>query len=320
MQQNKKPKLYLHVGGATHFLRWEVPEFEKYFILVDKPSKKTPMLSFGPDVLYEASQLPASQKFAVLFPGFGHNPVYNKEINKLHRDLIKNHFDAVFINPGPLEIAYKGLKNIYHYPFSVDTSLVKMKSYRKRIRNLIHVSNDGLQKDWERSEAIMRKTGFEYEVYPPRRKSFFDREETKNKLKNKIRKLAGIAPKNYLPHGYVSHEKVVKKYQSYDGFVHIARDIKHQGLIDGKYTASLIEAGLTGAILFWHDTFGLGNHLKTVFSLPLDPDEAAKEIIRIANTIDVEEHSKKTRQEMLETFNPKDSVKIRSDVILSLLK
>lgn len=320
MVDEKKPDLYLHVGGATHFLRWEIPEFEKHFTLVDKPNKNTPLLSFGPDVLKDASELPASMRFAVLFPGFGHNPVHNEEIKKLHRDLISSYFTAVFINPGPLEIAYKGLKNIYQYPFSVDTNLVKHRAYRKRIRSLIHVSNDGLQKDWERSQTIMMKTGLRYEVFPPRNQKFFDREVMRNDFKNKLRQLIGVKQKKYLPHGYVSHEKVIKKYQSYDGFVHIARDIKHKGLIDGKYTASLIEAGLTGAILFWHDTFSLGNNLKTVFSLPLDPDEAAKEIVRIARTINVEEHSRKTREEMLDTFNPQRSVKIRADVILSFLK
>jgi len=319
MATGHRYKLYIHVGGATHFLRWEIPEFKKYFDIVDKPSKNAILISFGPDVLVEATSLPAKARFAVLFPGFGHNPLYNKEINKIHRNAIKK-FDGVFINPGPLELAYKGLPNIYHYPFSVDVNLVKLRKYRTKINTLIHVSNDGLQKDWERSEKIMQLTGKKHEVYPPRDTTFYDNEIKKNELKNKIRTILNLKTKHYLPHGYVSHEKVVKKYQDYDGFVHIARDIKHQILIDGKYTASLIEAGLTGAILFWHDTFSLGNNLETVFSLPLEPKAAAKEIIRISNTIDVREHSKKTRQEMLDTFSPEVSVKKRVDVMLQIIK
>lgn len=310
--------LYVHVGGATHFLRWEIPEFKKYFNIVESPSDNAILISFGPDVLEEASTLPALERFAVLFPGFGHNPLYNKKINKLHTSAIQK-FKGVFINPGPLELAYSDLDNIYLYPFSVDTNLVKLKKYRKKIKTLIHVSNDGLQKDWERSESIMRLTGMKYEVYPPRNTRFYDVEIKKNIAKNKVRSVFSLQPKNYLPHGYVSHEKVIKKYQSYDGFVHIARDIKHPVLIDGKYTASLIEAGLTGAILFWHDTFSLGNNLKTVFSLPLDPDAAAKEIVRISATIDVEKHSRETRQEMLDTFSPEVSVRTRVEKILSLI-
>jgi hypothetical protein len=313
----EKPDLYVHVGGATHFLRWELPEFQKYFNIVKEPSDKTILISFGPDILEEASKLPALERFAVLFPGFGHNPLYNNQIKKIHFKAIKN-FKGVFINPGPLEIAYHGLKNIYIYPFSVDTNLVKLKRYRNRIKSLIHVSNDGLQKDWERSESIMKLTKMKYEVYPPRNSRFYDREVRINNIKNKLRSIVNLQTKIYLPHGYVSHEKVIKKYQKYDGFVHVARDIKHQVLIDGKYTASLIEAGLTGSILFWHDTFSLGNSLKTVFSVPLDPDEAAEEIKRIAATINVKQHSKDTRREMLETFNPVVSVKIRADIMLSL--
>lgn len=311
-----KPKLYLHVGQATHFLKWEIPEFKKYFNLTSVPSEDTPLLSFGPDVLEEASKLPASVRFAVLFPGFSHNPVYNPEIKKLHIHLIKNYFHTVFINPGPLEIAYKELKNISFYPFSVDTKLVKLKKYRTKLDSLIHISNDCLQKDWERSEAIMQKTGLKYEVYPPRVDKVYKDHVSHGERINKIRKIFMLNEKQYLPYGYLNHEKVVKKYQEYDGFVHVARDIKHPLFIDGKYTASFIEAGMTGSILFWHDTFNLGNSLKTVFALPLDPEKAAQEILKIRSSINVREHSKLTRQEMLENFNPQKSVAIRAKKIL----
>lgn len=312
-------KLYIHVGNATHFLKWELEEFSKYFEIVQSPAKEALLLSFGPDVLVEASTLPAKERFAVLFPGFGHNPLYNHELNKLHRSVIKK-FKGVFVNPGPLEIAYKGLKNIYLYPFSVDTKLVACKKYRTSVKSLLHVSNDGLQKDWQRSEKIMHLTGKKYEVYPPRNNHFYDKEVKRNEIKNKLRSIIHIKKRNYLPRGYVMHEKVIKKYQKYDGFVHVAKDIKHQVLIDGKYTASLIEAGLTGCILFWHDTFSLGNDLKTVFSLPLDPVEAAEEINKICHSIDIKKHSEATRAEMLAKFNPTTSVKIRVEKILELTK
>lgn len=312
------PRLYLHVGQATHFLRWEIPEFNKYFTLVDSPSKDIPLLCFGPDVLEEAAKLPASKRYAVLFPGFAHNPVYNPDIKKLHRRLIASRFSAVFINPGPLEIAYKGLENVLFYPFSIDTELVQVKNFRKNINSLLHVSSESPQKDWQRSEAVMQRTGLEYEVYPPRSAELHKRQYRTNKSLDKVRRILGMQPKN-IPYGYVKHELVVKKYQQYDGFVHVAKDIKDPIYIDGKYTASFIEAGMTGAILFWHDTFKLGNNLKTVFNLSLDPEKAAKEILEIRSSIDVEKHSQLTRQEMLDTFNPVESVRIRAEKILQEL-
>ena len=312
-----KPKLYIHVDQATHFLRWERSEFAKYFELVSSPAEDTVLLTFGPDVLEAGSTLPALKRFAVLFPGFTHNPLYNLENRKKHEKLIKNHYHKVFINPGPLELAYKNLRNIELYPFSVDVDLMNVKRYRKSIKTLLHVSSDSPQKDWQRSEAIMKKTGMRYEVFPPRDPKFFEAIVKRNNFKNSLRKLVGLKQKAYLPYGYVDHKTVIKKYQSYDAFVHVAKDIKdpNDG-VDGKYTAAFIEAGLTGAILFWHDTYGLGNGLKTVFDLPLDPDEAAKRIVEISNSIDVREHSEKTRQEMLETFNPEISVRIRAQKIL----
>lgn len=317
---SSKPKLYLHISRATHFFEWERPEFKKYFKLVDQPKKDVPLLSFGPDVIEQASKLPATKRFAVMFPGFGHNPLHNLENRKLHRRLIKESFEKVFINYGPLEIAYKGLDNVCIYPFSVDVEKVGFKHYRDKIESLLHVSNDGPQKDWRRSEAIMRKTGLKNEVYPPRKPSFYRKEIFLNNTGKIFRKALRLSKKNYLPYGYVSHEKIIKKYHKFDGFVHIADEIKHPKVLDGKYTASLIEAGVTGAILFWHDTFGLGNNLETIFNLPVDVDKAAKEITQIRKSIDVNKHSRLTREEIVDTFNKTVSVKARVEIILKNIK
>jgi len=314
-----KPPLYIHVGRATHFLRWEIIEFKKYFTLAERPSAEVALLSFGPDVLEEASKLPALKRFGVLFPGFGKNPVHNLELREAQRRIITNCFDQIFINPGPLEIAYDGLINVSLYPFSVDVGMIKCRSYRKSINSVLHVSNDGPQKDWQRSQTAMQATGLKYEVFPPRDKAYLDKQVIRNNFKNKLRTSLKMQTKYYLPHGYVDHSIVIKKYQQYDGFVHIAGEIKNRSVLDGKYTASFIEAGLTGAILFWHDTFNLGNDLKTVFSLSKDPIEAAQEILEIRSSIDVQEHSRRTREELLATFNPQHSVKVRAEKILPLL-
>lgn len=318
--QRRLPDLYIHIGRATHFLQWELPEFRKYFNIVHKPNPSVPLLSFGPDILVEASRLPASKRFAVTFPGFGQNPLYNDEVKKAHIEVLSKRFAKVFINYGPLEIAYMELNNVVIYPFSVDINSVTLSRYRTELSSLLHVSNDGPQKDWRRSEAIMKATKLKYEIFPPRQDDILARQVKINIRKNKIRKALLLQEKKYLPYGYVNHKAVVKKYQQYDGFVHVAKDIKHPKVIDGKYTASLIEAGVTGAILFWHDTFNLGNNLHTVFELPLAPKSAAEKILEIRSSIDIEKHSRLTREEMLDTFNPADSVKVRSNVILSELE
>ena len=196
---------------------------------------------------------------------------------------------------------------------SVDIDFIGFRKYRQQIKNLVHVSNDGAQKDWQRSEEVMRLTDMKYEVYPPRDHKFYQRQIDNHNRANKLRKLIGLKEAPYLHYSYVKHQKVIKKYNQYDGFVHVASDVKHRVLLDGKYTASFIEAGLTGSILFWHDTFNFGNNLKTVFNLSVEPKIAA----HISKSIDVYKHSQLTRQEMLDTFNVYDSVRTRSEAMLA---
>lgn len=314
-----KPKLYVHVGRAGHFLRWELPHFARYFDLVDAPGPDVSLLSFGPDVLEEASQMTARQRFAVLFPGFSFNPVRDAALRARQRELIETAFTTVFINPGPLQIAYDGAQNLKLYPFSIDVGLAGLRRYRTKLDSLLHVSHDNPQKDWRRSEAIMHKTGLKYEVYPPRNQSLLTGHVRRKQRANAVRARFGVKPKAHLPVGYVDHKSTVAKYQAYDGFVHVARDARHPEFIDGMYTASLIEAGATGAILFWHDTWNLGNILETVIELPLDTTAAAERILDVRSSLDVEAHSRLTRQEILDTFRPEVSVGLRAEEILSFL-
>lgn len=314
-----RPSLYIHVGKATHFLQWEVAEFAKHFTLVKSPSPKAILLSFGPDVLEEAAALPARARFAVLFPGFSYNPVRDEAVLARQRELIAESFTQVFINPGPLEIAYAGLDRVSFYPFSVDVSLVDLKGYRTELNTLLHLSNDNPQKDWQRSESIMVKTGLAHEVFPPRDLEVLQREHRRGVRSDRLRRALGQKVPLRLPVGYVDHAAVVAKYQEYDGFVHVARDVRHPEFIDGKYTASLIEAGVTGAILFWHDTWGLGNGLETVFELPQETALAAERLLEIRSSLDVEKHSMQTREEMLDVFSPHHSIAVRAARIKELL-
>ncbi len=319
--RNMKQKLYLHVKQAHHFVAWEREHFKKYFDLVDSPTSNAIVLSFGPDVIRSGIQLPSCKRFAYVLPGFGSNPVYNPELRNEIRSILAEQYDLFFINPGPLEIAYGDLGNARICPFSLNTSLIGFKNYRTRIDSLLHVSHDSPQKDWRRSQAIMQKTGLINEVFPSREKtqsplSF----KWKKRLNHFTKRMTGETFFATPPGpGYVMHEEVIKKYHIYDAFTHIARDIKDPIYIDGKYTASLLEAGLTGAILFWHDTFRTGKNLETVFNLPLDIDEAAKMILDIRPSIDIKKHSQKTREEILDVCRPEYSVKVRSQYMLGCL-
>lgn len=314
-----KPRLYIHVGKATHFVRWELPEFARFFDVVDAPSDDVPLLSFGPDVFEEAAGLPASKRFAVVLPGFSVNPVRNLELRERQRELIHHRFDQVFINAGPLEIAYGGEPKVMVYPASVDMDKALVKRYRTKLDSLLHVSQDNPQKDWRRSEAVMHKTGLSYEVFPPRDQRYLEAQVRRIDRVNAAKRRVGIRTIDRLPVGYVSHEATIAKYQNYDGFVHVARDMRHPEFIDGMYTATFIEAGATGAILFWHDTWGLGTPLETVFQLPVETVAAAAMILDIRASLDVEKHSRATREEMLESFNPRRSVTVRAERMLSLL-
>lgn len=117
--------------------------------------------------------------------------------------------------------------------------------------------------------------------------------------------------------GYESHSVVIEKYHAYDGFVHVAAETPPH--VDGKYTATLLEAGLTGCILFWHDTLGLGNDFETVFNLPLDARKAADEILLIRRGIDIESHSKQTSEEIYERVNPQKVMQMRFKKIMEIL-
>jgi len=320
--KSMKPELFIDVKGARHFLNWELPQFKKHFTIVHEQSKEAIYLAFGPDAFQQSSNLQAKRKIAYLFPGFGFNPIHNSETKNWALEKIINEYDAILINQGPLEIAFATIKKKFICPFSLNTSLISMTKPRTDVKKLLHVSADYPQKDWKRSEEIMMLTGLQYEVFPSRKKT-----KTKNSLKKRcfqvfnrcLRKIRIPYQIYLLPDSYVSHHETIKKYNAYDGFVHIASECKDPLHIDGKYTACLLEAGLTGAILFWHDTFKLGNNLETVFSCSERPEIASKQILDIIKSIDIKRHSKETREEIYDKFNCANSVDIRANIIKGLL-
>jgi len=315
----KKPDLFIKVEGAFHFLKWELPHFAKTFNIVDKPTKEAICLVYGPDAFCNLSEIPAIKKVAYLFPGFGINPLHDLEKREEILKKIENWFDLVLINPGPLEKAFENCGKIAKVPFSINENLFTKRKDRETLNSLLHVSADYPQKDWQRSQECMHKTKFKYEIYPARNKNITKPaillQRATKRILNKTSQIIGFNIRS-LPHTYTSHSNVIKKYYQYDGFVHIASDVKNKNHIDGKYTACLMEAGASGSICFWHDTFNLGNDLETVFALPLDPSKAALEIVNIKKNLNVAKHSAQTRMEMFDKFSSAKSVEIRSRVIL----
>jgi hypothetical protein len=314
-----KPKLKLIVGQATHFLQWELSYLKKKFELVDEPAEDVILYVFGPDVLKVSAGLPALRRVAMLFPGFAINPYHNVEQRREALEIIDANYDVVFVNPGPLSEAYKTSSKVVQCSFTINPKIARHKRHRKVVDSLLHVSADYPQKDWQRSAAVMEATGLQHEVFPPRSGTIRNSNvrRVKRRLNHYCKAIGMPALFHVLPVNYVEHSEVIKKYKRHDAFVHVAAETP--GYVDGKYTACLIEAGATGAILFWHDTLGLGNELETVFNLPVDPITAAGEIMQIRKSINVEKHSRLTREEILDVYDAERSVNFRAGKIKELL-
>lgn len=313
--------LYIHVKEATHFLSWELPLWAEHFDLVPAPGPDVHVVAFGPDVIFEASEMPARARFAVLFPGFGLNPVHNHPLRHRQLETLSSRYSEAFINRGPLEIAYRELDNIRIFPFSVDTGRIPFRP-RTRLDSVLHASADFPQKDVARNVAVLRATGLPFEVFPPRPRKFFGENPLGRRLDDAGHAATAFARGKWqrftggIGHpAYRSHEELIRRYLAHDAFVHVAADIGHPLYLDGKYTATLAEAALSGALIFWHDTFGLGNQFSTVFDVPKDPAAAAAEIRAARTGIDIETHSRATREEFLFAFDPRRSLVARADVI-----
>jgi len=312
-----KPKMRLIVGAAAHFLAWESPFFERRFELVEEASSDAILFAFGPDVFGSSAHVPALRRVAMLFPGFRFHPYHNAEQRREALALIDSCYDLVLVNPGPVREALRSSDKVVACPFSVDAQGLPFRP-REAVNSLLHVSAASPQKDWQRSKEIMARTGLRYEVFPPRgRQPLSFSRRVKNLLNRCSAALGRSGSFPPIPAGYVEHRLVVRKYQQYDGFVHVAAE--HPRYEDGKYTATLLEAGLTGAILFWHDTLGLGNDFETIFDLPLEPVAAADAILRLREALDAPRHSQRTHDEILDKCGAEKAVAFKCEKIEELL-
>ena len=308
--------------GARFFLRWELPYFRREFDLVSEAGPDVVLLNYAPGRLGGDLHLPALRRVAFLIPGFDFNPYHNIQQRHETLRLIEQNYDLVFVNPGPIAKALSDSPKLYSHPFSVDVERIgNFGRVRTRIDSLLHVSADAPQKDWERSEEIMRLSGIRHEVFPPRTEvtpSITWRDRVRWRYNKYVVKTVSPTSAFRRNLGYASHASTIAKYAEHDGFVHIAKEKPHPVRIDGKYTAALLEAGVTGAIVFWHDTFRDGNDFETVFSLPVDPESAARRILEIRDSIDIRKHSRLTSEEFRDRCHPQRIVQMRKDAILDL--
>lgn len=306
--------------GAAFFLKWELPYLKREFKIVSEAGPDVVLMSFAPYDLAEFIEIPALRRVAYLVPGYV-NPYYNEEQKSSLLKLIDEHYDLVFVNPGPIKIALSSSDKLVTHPFSVDVDNLRAAAKARRsINSLLHVSADAPQKDWKRSEKIMKLTGLPYEVFPSRE----NKESTKPvSLKDRIawrynKYIVGsISPTTAFRRnmGYVSHAKTIRKYAEHDGFVHIAKPKRLIDRLDGKYTAALLEAAATGAITFWHDSYKDGNDFDTIFSMPSDPEEAAADVLKIRGSIDIRRHSKTTMEEIGDRCHPERICRARKIAI-----
>lgn len=310
-----KPKLHLVVRGATHFLNYERPYFEKYFDLVSQPGPDTVVFGYGPDAFDIPPTLPARLRVAYVLPGYGPSPLYDEDRRAHLLDVIERSYDLVFANPGPIDEALKSSPKVVTHLFAVKADIARHFRPRATLDSLVHISGEQPQKDSGRNAEIMDLTGLRHELFPPRT-AYTPMQQRMHRLRKWLQRHHLPSPL-FLHPNYVRHSKVIRKYLEYDGFVHIAREVPPYS--DGKYTASFLEAGLTGAILFWHDTLGLGNDLETVFDLPLDPPAAARRILEIRDSLDVPAHSRRTSEEIRTKFDPEAITRFRYEQIVARL-
>jgi hypothetical protein len=306
---------------------------------VEEADKDTVVLAYASDVLEYATSFPCSIRTALIFPGFGFRPYCEPADRAYMSGLINQHYQIAFVNPGPMEESFRDTGKLVVHPFSIDLARLPFKP-RQQLNTLLHASAIGsMKKDWMRSVRVMQKTGLKWEIFPPRplvdeSGALVEPVAAPPSLPEKLRQQLAVLRNRYwhpiyrrtlkwglppilLPTGYLSHDTLIKRYQQYDGFVHIAKD--NPPATDAKYTATLLEAGATGALLFWHDTLGLGNDFETIFNLPLDPALAAAEILQIRENINIEQHSRRTAEEIRDRCNPERVMRIRYDAIAQAL-
>jgi len=218
--------------------------------------------------------LKCCQKFGILYPGFGFHP-YKRPEQFQEMKVLFSEYDAIFCNDGPVWEAVKRDGTCRHFhlvPFCANSHDFKKTRKRDKFRRIIQVAARYEYKGRHVSKQAMEMMPYEWELIPEEDGEW-----------------------------YVPYESLPALYQGADGFIHPNMIGSPPGCyIDGKYSASTCEAGLSGCIIFWHDAMNLGNDMETVFEISLDPKEISEKVQDVVSSIDLDRHSDKTAEEFRE--------------------
>lgn len=287
--------------NSFHFNKWEKHLFKKYFrevvyhSLEDDPKcevikKDDVLFVYAMITLY--NHVKCDNKFGIFYPGFGFNPFKNRE-KALKSGYLFDKYDAIFMNEGPIWETFKQFPNAILVQYSCDPNIFKKTRQRDTFKKIIQVAGKiGPFKGRHISTEVFKLLPYESELVP-----------------------ADSDPVMYIP-----WERLPEIYQNADGFLSpnlIGPPPEYQ--IDAKYQVSLIEAGMSGCIIFWHDCMGLGNSMETVFEIPSDPAGISQKIQEVVGSIDLEKHSALTAQEFYEKGNMHDATKYKVDIMKKFL-
>lgn len=281
-----------------HF-SWMNEEFKKYFkevVVVSSnsyPANEDDIL-LANTCLGSFQDYPTKLKFGIVLPGFSFHPFNHPE----HVEALKpclSKYDAVFCDEAPVGYSFQRngtIKNFHIVPICCNTRDFKKTRVRDKFKRIIQVASHGSEKGRFEAKAAMKLLPYEWQQYPGDTENYF-----------KI-------PQNEMPN----------IFQNADGFLQPGRIGDPPGrFMDAKYTVSLIEAGLSGCIIFWHDVMGIGNSMKTVFEVPLNPKGMAERIKDVVSSIDLEKHSILTAEEFREKHSIENTVRAKMEIIQRFL-
>ena len=287
-----------------HFSKWELTEWKKYFKEVSfhylSDDLKATQIKKDDIIFVYAfigfySHVDCFAKFGIFYPGFAYHPLKNPEKQNIMKPIehLLTPYSAIFANEGPIWECYKNHSNFFLVPPSVSNDTFKKTRKRTKFKKIIQVANPVWPyKGRHISEAAMKLMPYEWELVP----------STESKI------------------GYVPWKELPNVYQNADGFLSPNMIGEPPGYyIDAKYTCAMVEAGLSGCIIFWHDCMNLGNSFETVFEISLDPIEIANKVQEVVGSIDLDKHSTKTAKEFYEKCNVENAIKSRIQIMEKFL-
>jgi hypothetical protein len=290
----------LIIGQIENFhFSWMNDEFRKYFreVIVTStpycPAREDDVLMVNA-CMGSFQDFPCKRKFGILLPGFSFHPFKRPEqFSEMKPMFVK--YDAIFCDEAPVGAAVKRdgtCKNFHYVPISANSYDFKKTRKRDKFRKIIQVASHGPEKGRDVSKQAMMLMPYKWELIPGDTEDYFQR----------------------------SQAQMIATYQEADGFLHPGKVGPAPGyFVDGKYTVSLIEAGLSGCIIFWHDAMGHGNSMETVFEVSLNPREIAARVQEVVGSIDLDAHSTKTAEEFRNKYSVENTVKKMMDIMLPCL-